>query len=245
MSIQIPSPTSSKKIASLADELREKIISEPDMILDDIDVMKALIAANEKTSGGNIVDLRGIAMDRLEDRLDRLEDTHRGVIAAAYENLAGTNQIHRAILRMMDPLDFETFLRDLGGDVSDILRVDSVKLLLETKVEDDDPLVRKLGDVLITAEPGFVDTYLTLGRNIPARAVTLRQVAPDTDIIYGDEARSIHSEACLKLDFGAGRLPGLLILGAESPHMFKPAQGTDLLAFFSGVFEKTMRRWLA
>jgi uncharacterized protein YigA (DUF484 family) len=245
MSTHLPTAPYSKTMAPLAEELREKIISEPDMILDDIDVMKALIAANEKGSGGNIVDLRGIAMDRLEDRLDRLEDTHRGVIAAAYENLAGTNQIHRAILRMMDPLDFETFLRDLGGEVADILRVDAVKLLLETKVEDDDPVMRKLGDVLVTAEPGFIDSYLTLGRNIPARAVTLRQVAPDTDIIYGDETGFIRSEACLKLDFGSGRLPGLLILGAEDPHMFKPTQGTDLLSFFAGVFEKTMRRWLA
>lgn len=230
---------------ALAEELREKIISEPDMILDDIDVMRALIAANEKTGGANVVDLRGIAMERLEGRLDRLEDTHRGVIAAAYENLAGTNQIHRAILRMMDPLDFETFLRDLGTDVASILRVDSVKLLLETKIEDEDPVVRKLGDVLVTAEPGFINTYLTLGRNIPARDVTLRQVAPETDLIYGNESDFIKSEACMLLNFGTDRLPGLLIFGSEDPHMFKPAQGTDLLAFFSGVFERTMRRWLA
>ena len=59
------------------DALREAIISAPDVILDDSDVMQALIAANEKAMGGNIVDLRGIAMERLETRLDRLEDTHR------------------------------------------------------------------------------------------------------------------------------------------------------------------------
>ncbi|MEO9631201.1 MAG: DUF484 domain-containing protein, partial [Sulfitobacter sp.] len=95
------------------DALREAIISAPDVILDDSDVMQALIAANEKAMGGNIVDLRGIAMERLETRLDRLEDTHRSVIAPAYENLAGTNQIHRAILQMLDPVEFETFLRNL------------------------------------------------------------------------------------------------------------------------------------
>ncbi|HBB82017.1 MAG TPA: DUF484 domain-containing protein, partial [Sulfitobacter sp.] len=61
------------------DALREAIISAPDVILDDSDVMQALIAANEKAMGGNIVDLRGIAMERLETRLDRLEDTHRSV----------------------------------------------------------------------------------------------------------------------------------------------------------------------
>ena len=53
--------------------LRERIISEPDVILDDTDLMRALIAANERAMGTNIVDMRGIAMDRLETRLDRLD----------------------------------------------------------------------------------------------------------------------------------------------------------------------------
>ena len=43
----------------------------------------------------------------------------------------------------------------------------------------------------------------------------------------------------------AGRLRKGLVLGAEDPHQFKPTQGTDLLAFFAGVFERTMRRWLS
>lgn len=101
-------------------ELREKILSEPDLVLDDQAVMRALISANVKSMGSNIVDLRGVAMNRLEDRLDRLEDTHRSVIAAAYDNLAGTNQVHRAILRLMDGVEFEHFMADLQGDVAEI-----------------------------------------------------------------------------------------------------------------------------
>ncbi len=228
-----------------AEDLRERIISDPEFILEDQDVMAALIAANERAMGANIVDLRGIAMERLENRLNRLEDTHRGVIAAAYDNLAGTNQIHRAILRMLEPTDFATFLRDLGGEVADILRVDCVKLVLETHEADAGEAVAQLGDVLITAEPGFIDTYLTMGRNIPVRSVTLRQLAPDSDVIYAEESGWIHSEACLKLDLGAGRLPGMLVLGAEDPHQFKPTQGAELLTFFSGVLERSIRRWLA
>lgn len=226
------------------DALREAIISRPDVILDDKDLMHALIAANERAMGGNIVDLRGLAMERLEARLDRLEDTHRSVIAAAYENLAGTNQVHRAILRMLDPLEFEGFLRDLGGEVAEILRVDVVKLVLESVQNDNDPAVKRLGDVLNVAEPGVIDSYLTQGRGGPVRQVTLRQVQDADPSIYGDQGSWIRSEACLKLDFGNGRLPGLLVLGAEDPHMFGPQQGTDLLAFFTGVFERAMRRWL-
>ncbi|MGR3501745.1 DUF484 family protein [Pseudaestuariivita sp.] len=226
------------------DDMRAKIIARPDVILDDQDVMRALIDANEKSMGGNIVDLRGIAMERLEARLDRLEDTHRSVIAAAYENLAGTNQVHRALLRMLDPTEFETFLRDLGGEVADILRVDCVKLVLETK-GDGEGVVQRLGEVLTTAEPGFIDRYLTAGRNVPVRQVTLRQVQVGADTVYGEAAGWIRSEACLKLDFGPGRLPGMLVMGAEDPHQFTPQQGTDLLAFFAGVFERAMRRWLS
>jgi len=229
---------------NIDDALREAIISRPDVILDDKDLMHALIAANERAMGGNIVDLRGLAMERLEARLDRLEDTHRSVIAAAYENLAGTNQVHRAILRMLDPLEFEPFLRDLGGKVAEILRVDAVKLVLESVQNDSDPAVKRLGEVLSVAEPGFIDGYLTQGRGGNVRQVTLRQVQDADPAIYGENGDWIRSEACLKLDFGDGRLPGLLVMGAEDPHMFGPQQGTDLLAFFTGVFERAMRRWL-
>ncbi|HCI08067.1 DUF484 family protein [Ascidiaceihabitans sp.] len=227
------------------DTLREAIISQPNVILDDKDLMQALIAANERAMGGNIVDLRGIAMDRLESRLDRLEDTHRSVIAAAYENLAGTNQVHRAILRMLDPMEFEAFLRDLNGAVSEILRVDATKLVLETVQRDSESTVKRLGEVLSVAEPGFIDDYLSNGRGGQVRKVTLRQVQNSSEMIYGENAEWIRSEACLKLDFGDGRLPGLLVMGAEDPHMFGPQQGTDLLAFFTGVFERAMRRWLS
>lgn len=229
----------------IEDTLRDKIISKPEIILEDQDVMKALIVANERSMGGNIVDLRGIAMERLEARLDRLEDTHRSVIAAAYENLAGTNQVHRAVLRMLDPLEFEIFLKDLDGEVANILRVDAVRLVLETAQEDEKAAVKRLGSVLSIAEPGFVERYLTGGRNVPVRQVTLRQLDQGLSTVYGDRGAFIRSEACLKLDFGEGRLPGMLVMGAEDPHHFTPQQGTDLLSFFSGVFERAMRRWLS
>ena len=226
-------------------DLRDRILAEPEILLEDRDVMNALVAANERAMGANVVDLRGIAMQRLETRLDRLEDTHRSVIAAAYENLAGTNQVHRAILQLLDPLDFETFLRVLSSDVAATLRVDCVRLVLESRQSGEAPVLRRLGEVLVKAEPGFVGDYLAAGRNVPLRPVTLRQTMPESDGIYGDRAGYIRSEALLRLDFGAGRLPGLLALGAEDPHQFRPAQGADLLAFFAGIFERTMRRWLA
>lgn len=230
---------------ALSDEdLRDLILAEPEKVLEDSELMKALIAANDRTLGGNIVDLRGIAMERMEARLNRLEDTHRSVIAAAYENLAGTNQIHRAILRMMDPMEFTPFLKGLGGEVAEILRVDRLRLVLEADDATPDATLAPLEGVLLAVQPGFIDRYITENRDVPVRKVTLRQVAQVEQQVYGQQSDFIRSEALLKLDFGAGRLPGLLVLGAEDPHQFRPNQGTELLTFFANVFERAMRHWL-
>jgi uncharacterized protein len=228
-------------------DLRDLILSKPEQLLEDRDVMNALVAANERAMGSNIVDLRGIAMQRLEDRLDRLEDTHRSVIAAAYENLAGTNQVHRAILQLLDPGSFEEFLTLLAGDIARTLRVDTVRLVLETVQEDgeNDPAVRRLGEVLQVGPRGMVNGYMTYGRGIASRPVVLRPVTPLASTVYGSKSDDIRSEAVMRLDLGKGRMPAMLVFGSEDPHMFKPLHGTDLLAFFAGVFERLTRRWLA
>jgi len=227
-------------------DLRDLILSEPERFLEDRDVMNALVAANERAMGSNIVDLRGIAMQRLETRLDRLEDTHRSVIAAAYENLAGTNQVHRAIMQLLDPPSFEGFMQALSTDVAQTLRVDVVRLVLETVQEDGeaDPALRKLGKVLQVAPRAFIGNYLSNGRNGPVRPVVLRPTTALATTVYGTGAGDIRSEALMKLDLGKGRLPALLVFGSEDPHQFKTAHGTDLLAFFAGVFERKMRQWL-
>ncbi len=233
----------SSELAVLQDDVKTRILQAPDMILGDPDLMRALIDANERAMGGNIVDLRGVAMDRLEDRLTRLEDTHKSVIAAAYENLAGTNQIHRAILAFLEPLEFEDFLTVLGTDIADILRVGRVRLVLEShEAGSADAALGQMGDILAVVEPGFVETYI--GRGRPPRQVTLRGATPDEAMIFGPGQEWVRSEACIMLDFGEGRLPGMLAFASDDPNHFTPAQGTDLLSFLGGVFERAMRRWL-
>ncbi len=235
------------KSTGALDQLRDQLLQEPEMILQDRDLMKALAEANDRSIGENVVDLRGVAMERLEQRFDRLEDTHQSVIAAAYENLAGTKQIQRAVLAILEPLDFTEFLCSLGAEVRDILKVDAVRLALESTQNNpmsQNQLVAEHGDTIGFYSPGSIEEYITEGRNMAARGVTLRQVSKASHALYGDKATWIRSEALMRLDLGAGNLPGMLALGSEDPHQFHPNQGTDLLVFLTGVFERSMRRWL-
>lgn len=190
-------------------ELRNKIIAKPDVVLDDHRVMQALIKASEKSMGANVIDIRGIAIARLKTRLNQLEDTDRSVIAAAYDNLAGTSQIQRAILRVMEASDFPTLIKDLQGEVREILMVDFIALVLESPKKGVCYLKSHLGhnDVLRIVPSGFVDTYLTERLNIPVRDVFLRKVLKYPSEIYDPNMALIQSEAALKLSLREDYFP--------------------------------------
>lgn len=232
--------------------LKQQIIADPALILEDDQLMRALVAADKRRAGRNVVDLRGVLVERLEERLDRLEDTHREVLAAAYENVAGTNQVHRACLAILEAQDFAGYLRVLTHDVAMILGVEVIRLGLEAPAAEPG---RPLGPegpakgAVIALPAGGCEAYATLGRGLGARKVTLRQaVPPPVDMggidFFGAEAGGIRSEAVLRLDLGQGRLGGILVFGAADGLRFHPDQGIDLLSFFAGVFERSLRRWL-
>ena len=203
--------------------IRSQIIANPAMILEDEELMAALLTADgSKVEGRNVVDLRGKLVERLEGRLTKLETTNRTVIAAAYENLAGTNQVHRAVVALLEAGAFRGFLQTLHDDVTNMLSLDSVRIGLETNdATPGSPLGPKgeMKELIIALPKGGVEAYLSPGEDRPARRLTI--------------------------DMGPNRNPALLALGAEDPNRFSPDQGTDLLAFFGSAFERMLRRWLA
>jgi uncharacterized protein YigA (DUF484 family) len=229
-------------------DLRAQILNDPGLILEDDELMRALLQADRSTYGRNVVDLRGVLVDRLEERLDRLEDTHREVLAAAYENVAGTNQVHRACLALLEPTDFRGFLEAMTRDVAPILSVEVIRLALEAPAAAPGAGLGPAGpfqDVVVALPAGGVEAYVTQGRGLGARRVTLRQLAVASPDVYGEAALEIRSEALVRLDLGDGKRSGLLAFGATDGLRFHPDQGTDLLAFLGGVFERSLRRFLA
>jgi uncharacterized protein YigA (DUF484 family) len=227
--------------------VRDQILSDPNQVLEDRDIMKALISANDETRGQNVIDLRAIALERLGARLDRLEDTHRHVIAAAYDNLASTNQIHRATLAILEPETFAQFLMLLQTELGKLLNVASARLVLESPVatpEMETQLQAEFGSGVCFCAPGAIHEYITRGRSNTIRPVTLRAVHDPDPALFGEATNRVTSEAILKIDLGKGKLPGMMVLGSNHTDQFTPQKGADLLVFFASAFERVLRRWL-
>jgi uncharacterized protein YigA (DUF484 family) len=235
--------------SNLADTLKREILSDPAVVLDNPEVMRALLESSDKSKGENVLDLRAIFVARLEERLGRLEDTHRTVIAAAHENLTGTNQIHRAVIALLSANSFAEFVQALNHDVANILGVDVIRLCIEGDKPHGnklvDPTDPQSGTIVILPTDG-VANYITGQRNGPApKQVTLRRAREESTTVYGNFASDIASEATLRLDISGQNIRGLGAFGSYDPKRFAFDQGTELLAFFAQTIERILHRWVA
>lgn len=226
----------------IADTIRARILADPALVLDDVEVLRALAEAGTQGAGDNVIDLRGLAMSRLEDRLVRLEGTHRAVIAAAYDNLAASTQVQRAVLRLAEESRFEGYLDTLAGEARDILRLVAIRLVLESDNPDGAPAQARSGGMLELCPRGTVEA--ALGAGPVRRPIVLRETPRGGAALHGVASAAVRSEALLRLDLGEGRLPGLLLMGSDDPQQFRAGQATDLLGFFAGMVERALRRFL-
>lgn len=235
--MSIAAPTGAEtETAPIPDDVRAWILDNPTAILTDPDVMRALVAPAED-AGRNVIDLRGALIARLERQLGRLAEAHRDVIAAAWDNLSGMEQVHRAALAVLDAQSFDDFLAVVASDFRTLLKVDVTTLAVNGELRRD----AGGGDASVIAAPdGALDRLLA-----PGVVVTLIGDTPGDPFLFGDAAARVRSTALIRLDFGPAIDPGLLAFGAEDPARFEPEQGADLLTFLGGVVQRAMRDWLA
>lgn len=231
------------------EQIRELILEDPSAVLEDQDVIRALISAGDNPAvGRNVVDLRGVLVDRLEGKLNRLEGTHRSVIAAAYENLAGTQQVHRAVLSLLNARDFASFLWAMTEKMKSILTLEDVRLCVEAEGMEAGTQLGPEGPyrgAIIGLPSGAAAAYCGQEEFWPGKRVILRPTTSAGAMVYGDAADGLASEAVLKLEIGEAQVPMLLLLASEDVDRFRPEHATDLLAFLALSFESVTERWLS
>jgi len=227
-------------------DFRKRILQDPEALLNDREVMRALISASSNNAPTNVIDLKSVVLKRLEGRVDEIEGQNSNIISAAYKNISTTFRVHSAILEALEPKTFTEFLNFLKTDWANSLGIDVARLCLEAPSisKDDIPQLKtEFGPSVIFLQEGEIDHYITLGQDNDPRSVTLRQIRKGASNIYSNIAPELRSEALMKLDLGQGNSPGLLLLGSINPDQFLPNMGTDLFVFYGSIFEKVMQRW--
>ena len=114
------------------DKLREEILAKAQEILNDETLLGALIEASDKNFGNKVVDIRSVAMKKMDGELKKLKRSNQQVIATAYENLVGMKQVHQVVLKSLEQNNLDEFITNLNTEGCDILRVDCIRLGLET-----------------------------------------------------------------------------------------------------------------
>ena len=224
---------------------RAELLADPSIILDDKELMESLLTATDIKLGNNVVDLRHVAMSRLTHKLGELEGTHKSVVAAAYQNLLGTKQIHQAVIELMSMNNLDQFVLSLKSDLLKILNVDCIFILIESPVGlESDLLPTHYNPHVQSVIPGFVNTYINQGNETAASKIKLRQATSSTDQLFENVSVKIASEACIELNLNNNVTIGMIAFGSSDANFFEPGQGTDLLKFFACACEKMLERWI-
>lgn len=224
------------------DLIRSLIVADPDLVLEDDQVMRRLVGV--RNGERQVVDLRDRLVERLESRLEKMVQHHRTVVAAAYENVEGTRQVHRAVLALIEPPDLSSFLHRLTHEVPRTLALEDARLCLETDVAESGPAAGFGPDLhgrVMALPEGTVSDYMSLDGS-HAGPVVLREAGAESELIFG-EANPVQSEALMRLDIPGSA--GMLAFGSADRRKFDPAHGTDLLVFFAGAVERLLLQRLS
>ena len=228
------------------DKLREEILAKAQEILNDETLLRALIEASDKNLGSKIVDIRSVAMKKMDGELKKLKRSNQQVVATAYENLVGMKQVHQVVLRSLEQNNFDEFITNLNTEACDILRVDCIRLGLEThsSLQNNENNESNLSELINLYPVNFVDTYISQGKINGTDEVVLRPTPKGSDQVYGKHSKNLKSEGCIKLKIGNEKIIGILALASNEKEKFTAQQGVELLKFLGSVFERRISHWL-
>lgn len=231
-----PPATARSAAMVTVDQVKAFLAANPDILLRHPDML-TLIELPSRTGAGNILDLQGFMIKRLQSRVKTLKDIQADLIEASTANSLVRDRVHKATLKLLDARSFEHLIEYIGapaGLAAD-LDVAVVALCMETLSQTPPPGLRGIK----LAEEGSIQRLLGEGRSyyLSTGIRANRQ-------LYGHRAADLQSEAMVRLDISPVTPPGLLALGSTDPDQFHPDQSSDLLQYLAHIVERCIRLWL-
>jgi len=225
----------------LNEDVRQKILKNPDLVLLDQEIFMSLINENNFSNDENIVDIRNIFLKRLGAKLENLKKANNKILKHAYENQLSVNKIHRCCLSVLDSKTIQELFMLILDEFPVFLKITSIQLVLEKTVKFD-------GDIkkIIYASQEELLNFSKFAGFTQSRLVILRE-----DLSYKHRSNlgldsfqdNVKSEAILSINV-KDKVIGFIFLESNEKKTFSIDQATDYLEFLSKIISKQIESFL-
>jgi len=205
----------------------------PDFLARNADLLKGM-AAPDRWSGDEVVDIQRYMVESLRGELDGLRNCTQEVIEISRTNLASQSRTHAAVLALLAAADLDQLSRVVVDDLPLLLDIDIAVLGFEPSERG--PLVAA---EIRGLSAGVTDRLVGTGKDI-----ALCKAMIDDEGLFGAALTLVRSGAIARLRPGADAPPGVLALGSRDEAAFHPGQGTKLITFLARVTERCVQRLL-
>ena len=218
-----------------ADDVAAFLARHPEFLAEHPDVLALLVPPTHR-NGDNIADLQRFMIDRLRTEIGALKASHQELIATTRTNMSSQRRVHEAALDLLTARTFEELIERITTDLALKLDVDVISLCVENDGSVA-PKVTSRGIRLLKA--GTIARLMGTDQD-----VVLHGIVEGSPALFGHAARTVKSEALMRLRVSPAAPAGLLALGSRNENHFDHGQGTELLDFLARVLETTIRLWL-
>jgi uncharacterized protein YigA (DUF484 family) len=216
-------------------EIIEWLRANPDFLSDNPEVCDFLTPPLS-VSGKGLADFQAYMIKRLKDDKDEVIESAREIVETTRVNMNNQVRIHKAVLMVLEAVNFEDFIRTITLDFAALLDIDIISLVVEADGEVV-PHINMPGVRLMT--PGTVALLMK------EHDVVLESNIMGLEEIYGGGAGLVKSQTLLRLHIGGDTPPALLAFGSRDPDLFQPGQGTEQILFLGRVVERCFKSWLS
>ena len=218
-----------------ADDIIAWLKAHPEFIQSNPEIIEFMLPERKASGRGGVADFQSYMIDRLKAAKDEAVNTTREIVETARNNMNSQTRIHAAVLRLLEADSFDEFIQTITSDLTSLLDVDITTLVVETDGQQI-PHITTAG-IHIVPE-GTVDRWMG------GKSTLLQSNISGIDAIYGAGATLVRSQALVRVDIAMQTPPAIIAFGSRDPHLFGPAQGTELVSFLARVVERQFRTWL-
>ena len=195
-------------------------MADPGVILNDTELLLALSKHAKRDLGKDVIDLRDVAVRRLETQLNASKEQHQILLEVLSENFDSALRIINLMLVLLKSRDLDELFHKLLTKVPQAVDVDYVRFVQLTGKSSPPPLVDTTSLAIKNITHAKLEAYLGVQvQDIYDNKVSLRSIAGGDQNIYGNIADQVRSEAIidLSMDSDFDFTLTFLVLGSTAP----------------------------